>query len=63
MKLRAKLVFPDATTQATAATVPPPLVLASGENYIVPANAQVLFAMPIVVDGELVIDGAFIEVN
>ena len=42
---------------------PMPYYIPSGESYIVPNNFQGLFAQPIEVDGELVVDGELIDVS
>ena len=42
--------------------VGPPLVIADGETYRVPANQQVGFRFDMVVDGDLVVDGILYEV-
>lgn len=50
----------------TPAPIPPPAFvptyIAAGETFFVPANKQALYALPIVVDGALVIDGTLVEV-
>lgn len=39
-----------------------PTHIAAGETFTVPVNKQALYALPIVVDGTLVIDGTLVEV-
>lgn len=39
-----------------------PLFIAEGDEFVAPANQQTLFAMPIDVEGMLVIDGFLVEV-
>lgn len=41
----------------------PPLVIAAGETYTVPENRQVLFTMPIDVEGMLNVEGFLVEVT
>lgn len=43
----------------------PPTFLASGETFTVPANTQVLFTLPIELDGTaaLAVDGILIEMT
>lgn len=40
----------------------PPTFIAAGESYTVPEYRQALFALPIDVEGSLVVDGALVEV-
>jgi hypothetical protein len=40
-----------------------PTLITSGDVFTVPANRQGLSAMPVDVEGWLIIDGYFIEVN
>ena len=40
-----------------------PTLIAASETYTVAANTQALFALPIELDGALVIDGALVEVS
>jgi hypothetical protein len=40
-----------------------PTLIESGESFIVPTNRQVLFAVPIVVEGILIVNGVLISVN
>lgn len=40
-----------------------PLHIAAGETFTAPANQQTLFAMPILVEGILDIEGFLVEVN
>ena len=53
------LVF--STTMSNSAA-PMPYYIPTGESYIVPANFQGLFSLPIEIDGELVVNGALVEV-
>ena len=40
-----------------------PTYIGEGETFTVPENTQALYALPILVDGDLVIDGDLVEVN
>lgn len=40
-----------------------PIRIASGETFTVPENTQCLFALPIIVEGNLVVDGFLIQVD
>lgn len=40
-----------------------PTYIASGETFTVPAFRQALWAVPIVIDGTLVLDGVLVPVN
>lgn len=42
---------------------PMPAYIASANSYLVSANFQGLFAVPITIDGELAIDGVLVDVN
>lgn len=48
-------------TRARTAAIAPTLVQ-TGETFVVPANKQVLFSLPITVDGTLQVDGYLVEV-
>lgn len=39
-----------------------PTRIRAGESFLVPENTQALYALPIVVDGTLIIDGTLVEV-
>lgn len=43
--------------------VPAPTYVPAGQEFTVPADTQILFALPIRVDGMLIVDGALVEVN
>lgn len=47
---------------ALASVGPPPLTIYSNTSYKVPENTQVLYVVPIKVDGTLVVDGTLIKV-
>ena len=58
------IYFPPLPTQASAATGSMmPTVIATGDTFTIPTDRQALFAMPIIVDGTLVIDGYLIGVD
>lgn len=40
-----------------------PIVIALGDTFIVPDNCQVLYSVPIQVDGDLIIDGDLVMVD
>ena len=40
-----------------------PTLILTGETFIVPVNKQVLFSLPILVDGTLIVDGDLIQVD
>ena len=40
-----------------------PLFIAAGEKFVVHANTQVLWSLPVEVEGELEINGAFVEAS
>ncbi len=40
---------------------PVPITVDEGETYVVPENTQAVFALPITVNGDLVLDGWLIE--
>jgi hypothetical protein len=40
-----------------------PTFVPEGQSFTVPANTQVLFAVPIDVEGNLIIEGVLVEVN
>jgi hypothetical protein len=40
-----------------------PTLIPVGETFTVPANKQVLFSLPILVDGHLIVDGDLIMVD
>lgn len=40
-----------------------PIVIASGQTFTVPENCQVLYAVPISVDGALVVEGELVMVD
>ena len=39
-----------------------PTYIAEGETFTVPANTQALYMLPILVDGDLVVDGTLVEI-
>lgn len=54
------LTFESITSNSVA---PMPYYVPVGESFIVPTNFQGLFAQPIEIDGELVVDGELIDVS
>lgn len=40
-----------------------PTYIAEGETFTVPENTQALYVLPILVDGDLVIDGNLVEIG
>lgn len=40
-----------------------PKVIPAGQTFTVPENAQVLFAVPIVVEGDLILEGDLVDVD
>lgn len=40
-----------------------PFYIASGDSYTIETNKQGLFAIPITVDGDLIVDGVLIQVS
>lgn len=41
----------------------PPLVIPAGDSYKVKSNKQILYAIPIDVDGDLIVDGVLYQVD
>ena len=54
------LTFADTTSNSAA---PMPYYVPAGQSFIVPTNFQGLFAQPIEIDGELVVDGELHDVS
>jgi len=60
-----KVIFDDGVWRAPGAASAsyPPTLVATGETFTVPTNQQVLVAEEVVVDGEIVMNGALVEVR